>query len=109
MNALHFKTFFITFQVEQLTTHLKEKTDKCSELLLCKEQLQRDVQERNEELEKLECRVRELEQALLVSVRTTSPPSRPVLVAAALSYTSQSFPVKASRCCLHPFFLIQED
>lgn len=55
------------FQVEQLTNHLKEKTDKCSELLLSKEQLQRDIQERNEEIEKLEFRVRELEQALLVS------------------------------------------
>lgn len=55
------------FQVEQLTNHLKEKTDKCSELLLSKEQLQRDVQERNEEIEKLECRVRELEQALLAT------------------------------------------
>ncbi|KAM4858473.1 A-kinase anchor protein 9-like [Urocitellus parryii] len=54
-------------QVEQLTNNLKEKTDKCSELLLSKEQLQRDVQERNEEIEKLEFRVRELEQALLVS------------------------------------------
>lgn len=59
---------FITyFQVEQLTNHLKEKTDKCSELLLSKEQLQRDIQERNEEIEKLEFRVRELEQALLIS------------------------------------------
>ncbi|KAL6092951.1 hypothetical protein STEG23_001050, partial [Scotinomys teguina] len=57
-----------TREVEQLNTHLKEKTDKCSELLLCKEQLQRDVQERDEEMEKLECRVRELEQALLVSI-----------------------------------------
>ncbi|KAL2777396.1 A-kinase anchor protein 9 isoform 3 [Daubentonia madagascariensis] len=55
-----------TREVEQLTNHLKEKTDKCSELLLSKEQLQRDVQERNEEIEKLEFRVRELEQALLV-------------------------------------------
>ncbi|KAM4873646.1 A-kinase anchor protein 9 isoform 1-T1 [Thomomys bottae] len=54
-----------TREVEQLTNHLKEKTDKCSELLLSKEQLQRDVQERNEEIEKLEYRVRELEQALL--------------------------------------------
>uniref|UniRef100_A0A8C6MRQ1 A kinase anchor protein 9 n=1 Tax=Mus spicilegus TaxID=10103 RepID=A0A8C6MRQ1_MUSSI len=54
-------------EVEQLTNHLKEKTDKCSELLLSKEQLQRDIQERNEEIEKLECRVRELEQALLAS------------------------------------------
>lgn len=54
-------------QVEQLTIQLKEKTDKCSELLLSKEQLQRDVQERNEEIEKLECRIREVEQALLIS------------------------------------------
>ncbi|NXF39835.1 AKAP9 protein, partial [Nyctibius bracteatus] len=56
-----------TREVEQLSNHLKEKTDKCSELLLSKEQLQRDVQERNEEIEKLECRIRELEQALLIS------------------------------------------
>ncbi|XP_051030567.1 A-kinase anchor protein 9 [Phodopus roborovskii] len=56
-----------TREVEQLTGHLKEKTDKCSELLLCKEQLQRDVQERNEEIEQLECRVRELEQALMAN------------------------------------------
>ncbi|XP_075683796.1 A-kinase anchor protein 9 isoform X3 [Rhinoderma darwinii] len=53
--------------VEKLESNLKEKTDKCSELLLCKEQLQRDVQERNEEIEKLECRIRELEQALIIS------------------------------------------
>ncbi|KAM6202302.1 A-kinase anchor protein 9 [Rhynchocyon petersi] len=59
-----------TREVEQLTNHLKEKTDKCSELLLSKEQLQRDVQERNEEIEKLEFRVRELEQALLISADT---------------------------------------
>ncbi|XP_063098985.1 A-kinase anchor protein 9 isoform X4 [Cavia porcellus] len=59
-----------TREVEQLTNNLKEKTDKCSELLLSKEQLQRDVQERNEEIEKLEFRVRELEQALLVSADT---------------------------------------
>uniref|UniRef100_A0A8C3JZN6 A-kinase anchoring protein 9 n=1 Tax=Calidris pygmaea TaxID=425635 RepID=A0A8C3JZN6_9CHAR len=54
-------------EVEQLTNHLKEKTDKCSELLLAKEQLQRDIQERNEEIEKLEYRIRELEQALIIS------------------------------------------
>ncbi|KAM9308110.1 LOW QUALITY PROTEIN: A-kinase anchor protein 9 [Gastrophryne carolinensis] len=54
-------------EMEKLESHLKEKTDKCSELLLCKEQLQRDVQERNEEMEKLETRIRELEQALLIS------------------------------------------
>ncbi|XP_067418315.1 A-kinase anchor protein 9 isoform X3 [Emydura macquarii macquarii] len=56
-----------TREVEQLTNHLKEKTDTCSELLLSKEQLQRDIQERNEEIEKLECRIRELEQALIIS------------------------------------------
>ncbi|XP_040287084.1 A-kinase anchor protein 9 isoform X8 [Bufo bufo] len=54
-------------EVEKLESNLKEKTDKCSELLLCKEQLQRDVHERNEEIEKLECRIRELEQALIIS------------------------------------------
>lgn len=46
---------------------MKEKTDKCSELLLSKEQLEQDVQEKNKEIETLECRVRELEQALLAS------------------------------------------
>ncbi|XP_043365271.1 A-kinase anchor protein 9 isoform X20 [Dermochelys coriacea] len=56
-----------TGEVEQLTNHLQEKTDKCSELLLSKEQLQRDIQERNEEIEKLEWRIRELEQALIIS------------------------------------------
>ncbi|XP_078519765.1 A-kinase anchor protein 9 isoform X2 [Lissotriton helveticus] len=56
-----------TREVERLSNYLKEKTDKCSELLLSKEQLQRDVQERNEEIEKLECRIRELEQALIIS------------------------------------------
>ncbi|KAM4685842.1 LOW QUALITY PROTEIN: A-kinase anchor protein 9-like [Amazona ochrocephala] len=56
-----------TREVEQLINHLKEKTDKCSELLLSKEQLQRDIQEQNEEIEKLECRIRELEQALIIS------------------------------------------
>ncbi|XP_055468800.1 A-kinase anchor protein 9 isoform X5 [Psammomys obesus] len=61
-----------TREVEQLTNHLKEKTDKCSELLLSKEQLQRDIQERNEEIEKLEGRVRELEQALILSAVPSS-------------------------------------
>lgn len=34
---------------------------------MCKEQLQRDVQERNDEIEKLECRIRALEQALIAN------------------------------------------
>ncbi|KAM5158336.1 A-kinase anchor protein 9 [Mantella aurantiaca] len=71
-------------EVEKLEGHLKEKTDKCSELLLSKEQLQRDVQERNEEIEKLECRIRELEQALLISADTLQKVEdrRPSLAAA---------------------------
>ncbi|XP_040208302.1 A-kinase anchor protein 9 isoform X3 [Rana temporaria] len=71
-------------EVEKLESHLKEKTDKCSELLLCKEQLQRDVHERNEEIEKLECRIRELEQALLISADTLQKVEdrRPSLVGA---------------------------
>ncbi|MGH0156254.1 UNVERIFIED_CONTAM: hypothetical protein FKN15_061979 [Acipenser sinensis] len=54
-------------KVEVLINQLKDKTDGCSELVLGKEQLQRDVQERNEEIEKLESRIRELEQALISS------------------------------------------
>ncbi|XP_077346944.1 A-kinase anchor protein 9 isoform X3 [Lithobates pipiens] len=71
-------------EVQKLESHLKEKTDKCSELLLCKEQLQRDVHERNEEIEKLECRIRELEQALLISADTLQKVEdrRPSLVGA---------------------------
>ncbi|XP_051872159.1 A-kinase anchor protein 9 [Pristis pectinata] len=57
-------------EMDHLTDQLKDKTDRCSELLLAKEQLQRDVQERNEEIDKLENRVRELEQAL---ISTTYP------------------------------------
>ncbi|XP_048848489.1 A-kinase anchor protein 9 isoform X2 [Brienomyrus brachyistius] len=59
-----------TREVDQLTIQLKEKSDWCSELLLGSEQLQRDIQERNEEIEKLEGRVRELEQALLTSAES---------------------------------------
>ncbi|XP_032868417.1 A-kinase anchor protein 9 isoform X5 [Amblyraja radiata] len=57
-------------EMDHLTDQLKDKTDRCSELLLAKEQLQRDVQERNEEIDKLENRVREQEQTL---IRTTCP------------------------------------
>ncbi|XP_072431891.1 A-kinase anchor protein 9 isoform X6 [Chiloscyllium punctatum] len=57
-------------EMENLADQLKDKTDRCSELLLAKEQLQRDVQERNEEIEKMENRVRELEHAL---ISTTYP------------------------------------
>lgn len=53
--------------MDQLTSQLKEKADWCSELLLSSEQLRRDLGERNEEIDKLESRIRELEQALLAS------------------------------------------
>ncbi|XP_057683279.1 A-kinase anchor protein 9 isoform X3 [Corythoichthys intestinalis] len=52
-------------QVEQLSSQLKEKADWCSELLLGSEQLRRELTERDQEIDKLESRVRELEQALL--------------------------------------------
>lgn len=53
--------------MDQLTSQLKEKADWCSELLLSSEQLRRDLGERDEEIDKLESRIRELEQALLAS------------------------------------------
>ncbi|KAI4876717.1 hypothetical protein NFI96_027163, partial [Prochilodus magdalenae] len=58
--------------VEELSSALKEKADWCSELLLGSEQLRREVEERNEEIEKLESRVRALEQALIANTDTLS-------------------------------------
>lgn len=58
------------YQVDQLTSQLKEKADWCSELLLSSEQLHRDLKERDEEIDKLESRIRELEQALLASAES---------------------------------------
>lgn len=58
------------YQVDQLTSQLKERADWCSELLLSSEQLRREVQERDEEIDKLESRIRELEQALLASAES---------------------------------------
>ncbi|KAF7664098.1 hypothetical protein LDENG_00189000 [Lucifuga dentata] len=57
-------------QVHQLTSQLKEKADWCSELLLSSEQLRRELGERDEEIDKLESRIRELEQALLASAES---------------------------------------
>lgn len=56
--------------MDQLTSQLKEKADWCSELLLSSEQLHRDLKERDEEIDKLESRIRELEQALLASAES---------------------------------------
>lgn len=66
----HFVSPSLGYQVEQLTTQLKEKADWCSELLLGSEQLRRELGERDEEIEKLESRIRELEQALLASAES---------------------------------------
>ncbi|XP_051752168.1 pericentrin [Ctenopharyngodon idella] len=52
-------------RVESLQALIKDKMEDYSELLTAKEQCQRDVEERNEEIEKLATRIRELEQALL--------------------------------------------
>lgn len=52
-------------QVESLQALIKDKTEDYSALLAAKEQCQLDVEERNEEIEKLASRIRELEQALL--------------------------------------------
>lgn len=56
--------------MHRLTSQLKEKADWCSELLLSAEQLRRELQERDEEIDKLESRIRELEQALLASAES---------------------------------------
>lgn len=61
---------FSHYQVDRLTSQLKEKADWCSELLLSSEQLRREVGERDEEIDKLESRIRELEQALLASAES---------------------------------------
>ncbi|KTF88214.1 hypothetical protein cypCar_00010608 [Cyprinus carpio] len=52
-------------RVESLQALIKDKMEDYSVLLSAKEQCQRDVEERNEEIEKLTAHIRELEQALL--------------------------------------------
>ncbi|XP_016303745.1 A-kinase anchor protein 9-like [Sinocyclocheilus anshuiensis] len=52
-------------EVQELSAALQEKADWCSELLLSSEQLQRDVCERDEEIETLGVRLRELEHTLM--------------------------------------------
>lgn len=51
--------------MENLQALIKDKIEDYSILLSAKEQCQLDVEERNEEIEKLATRIRELEQALL--------------------------------------------
>ncbi|XP_051520018.1 A-kinase anchor protein 9 isoform X3 [Myxocyprinus asiaticus] len=55
-------------EVQELRVALQEKSDWCSELLLSSEQLQRNVQERDEEIDTLEARVTELQHTLMQRV-----------------------------------------
>ncbi|XP_053542007.1 A-kinase anchor protein 9 isoform X9 [Ictalurus punctatus] len=63
-------------EVEELSVALQEKSDWCSELLLRVEQLQRDVQERDEEIERQEERVRMLEEVLVSHDNRNITPTR---------------------------------
>ncbi|MCI4375904.1 hypothetical protein PGIGA_G00114810 [Pangasianodon gigas] len=58
----------LVIQVESLQALIKDKTEDYSVLLSAKEQCLRDLEDRNEEIDKMASRIRELEQALLSSV-----------------------------------------
>ncbi|XP_041937338.1 pericentrin isoform X2 [Alosa sapidissima] len=58
-------------QAESLQAIIRDKMEDYSVLQLAKEQAQRDVDERNEEIDKLTGRIRELEQALLASAEAS--------------------------------------
>ncbi|KAM7376064.1 hypothetical protein PAMP_005812 [Pampus punctatissimus] len=57
-------------RVESLQAIIKDKTEDHASLLAANQQAQRDLAERNEEIDKLAGRIRELEQALLNSVES---------------------------------------
>ncbi|XP_042292883.1 pericentrin isoform X3 [Thunnus maccoyii] len=57
-------------RVESLQAIIKDKTEDHSSLLTANQQAQRDLAERNEEIDKLAGRIRELEQALLNSAES---------------------------------------
>ncbi|XP_047193520.1 pericentrin isoform X4 [Scophthalmus maximus] len=57
----------LTLQVESLQAVIKDKTEDHASLHAANQQAQRDIAERNEEIDKLAGRIRELEQALLNS------------------------------------------
>ncbi|XP_074547801.1 pericentrin [Halichoeres trimaculatus] len=57
-------------QVESLQVMIKDKTEDHAALLAANQQAQRDLTERNEEIDKLAGRIRELEQALLSSAES---------------------------------------
>ncbi|XP_041827485.1 pericentrin isoform X2 [Melanotaenia boesemani] len=65
----------LNLQLDSLQAIIKDKTEDHASLLAAHQQAQRDLAERNEEIDKLAGRIRELEQALLNSadrVRTVS-------------------------------------
>lgn len=57
-------------QVESLQAIIKDKTEDHTSLLAASQQAQRDLAERNEEIDKLAGRIRELEQAVLNSAES---------------------------------------
>lgn len=70
--VLHFSKTYemllpLCMQVESLQAIVKDKTDDHASLLAANHQAQRDLAERNDEIDKLAGRIRELEQALLNS------------------------------------------
>ncbi|XP_030299600.1 pericentrin isoform X3 [Sparus aurata] len=60
----------LVLQVESLQAIIKDKTEDHTSLLAASQQAQRDLAERNEEIDKLAGRIRELEQALLNSAES---------------------------------------
>ncbi|XP_029350413.1 pericentrin isoform X2 [Echeneis naucrates] len=60
----------LVLQVESLQAIIKDKTEDHASLLTANQQAQRDLAERNEEIDKLAGRIRELQQALLNSTES---------------------------------------
>ncbi|XP_078537562.1 pericentrin isoform X6 [Lissotriton helveticus] len=57
----------LNLQVDSLQAHVKEKSDEYNLLLLGKEQLEREIVEQKEDIEKMASRIEQLELALLLS------------------------------------------
>ncbi|XP_070776144.1 pericentrin [Enoplosus armatus] len=66
----------LVLQVESLQAVIKDKTEDHASLLAANQQAQRDLAERNEEIDKLAGRIRELEQALLNSAESNRSTSQ---------------------------------
>ncbi|RVE57390.1 hypothetical protein OJAV_G00215690 [Oryzias javanicus] len=60
----------LVLQLETLNAIIKDKTEDYDSLMMANQQAQRDLGERNEEIDKLAGRIRELEQALLNSTES---------------------------------------